>query len=242
MLQIIKDRILKEYGLDAYMGPLQISYREAIQRFVEETLVFDKVYAGHKNFVKLTLRVARSDKLENSFKLVTTQENELGRLRADHLKSLKKGIESATERGPLLACPVRYLAIEVLWCEIRRGTSHAMISGATAQCLLSALKKASPVLIEPIMLLEITTPETYAERIISDLANRRGNINNMESRGDIRIISAFCPLAALISYSRYLRTLTSGLSSFSMTFHSYSEMSETESKRTVQHVTGFSIV
>lgn len=120
-IDIIRDRILKEYGIEAYLGPLQVSYRETIGNEGEHMLEFDKVIGGVKNSVKIKLVVKPSDDLSVrkgqrscKVKVIIDQENDLGRLRPDRLKAIQRGVDSAFEHGPLLSFPVVGVNVEVI--------------------------------------------------------------------------------------------------------------------------------
>jgi elongation factor G len=221
-----------------------VSYRETINKYSEETVQLSKNVGGVKNNVKITLAVkpkSINTNVSHKVRVIVTQENDLGKLRPDHLKAIEMGVTNALDYGPILAFPVMDVSIDLLWFETTRSTSLPMIRSAATQCITNCLKNASPILLEPFMRLEITTPEKYIGSIISDLSNRRSNIGDMQSRGGLRVINSVTPLSELVNYSTFLRTLTSGTSTFTMEFDSYHHMNDVQQKKAIQQMTGFAV-
>ncbi len=221
-----------------------MSYRETINKYNEETVQLSKSVGGVKNNVKITLAVKPkpiNTNVSHKVRVIVTKENDLGKLRPDHLKAIETGVSNALDYGPILSFPVIDVSIDLLWFETTRSTSLPMITSASAQCITNCLKSASPILLEPFMRLEITTPEKYVGSIISDLSNRRSNIGDMQSRGGLRVINSVTPLSELVNYSTFLRTLTSGTSTFTMEFDSYHHMNDVQQKKAIQQMTGFAV-
>jgi len=234
-LQIIKDRIQKEYGIDAFLGKIQISYRETIEQPVEDTLFMSKTIGGAKNIVTIKLALVPIDaSIKPYLKVVVTNQNNLGKLRSDRLKAIESGMKLAFKYGALLNFPVIGVGVDLLEFSASFNTSLSFITSVTSQCIARALKKADICLLEPIMHVEILTPDEYVGKIMSDLAHRRSDIQDMKSVKNYRMINAYTPLSELISYSKELRTLTSGAATLSLTLDSYHKMESTFQQKVIE--------
>lgn len=233
--------MLKEYHVEAYLGELQVSYRETIQEPITESYDYDKVIGGTRNRVKIVLQLKPSTiKEKPKIKVIVTKENDLGKIRADRLRSIESGILSALEHGPLLNFPVVGLDFNILEFESTYATTHAIISSAAASCVSAGLNNAKICLLEPLMRIHITTPVAYGSRIVSDLSSRRSHMGEISERtSGVRVVDALTPLSELVNYSTALRTISSGTATLSMEFETYSQMTDQEQKRAHERVTGF---
>ncbi|XP_035230319.1 ribosome-releasing factor 2, mitochondrial-like [Stegodyphus dumicola] len=239
-IDIIKERIRTEYDIDAYLGPLQVAYRESIEKGVEHMHVLDKTVSGNKQFAKIVLRIYPSQKESlKEIKVIVTKDNNLGKIRSDFLKAVNAGMRNALSNGPILNFPVLYVGVDLLWLEVSKGTSMTMLSGATSQCISAALRKSNGILLEPVMNLSIVISKGFAGRVLNDLSQKRSQILNMELRHDVEIIQSRTPLSELRGYSTHLRALTSGMCSFTMEFDSYQKMDVNEQARAIGNITGF---
>lgn len=240
-IEVIKDRIKIEYGVDAYLGPLQVSYRETPSMKANETFQLDKRVGGVRQIVTICMSLKPAPDYGPFKKLIVipNNENNLGHLLPDHLKAMRAGIDSTLEHGSILSFPVIDLTLQLNEFQTSRSTTMPFISAATSQCLRALLKKSEPRLMEPIMKLEITVEENYHGVILADLNHRRSNITNVHYRDDIRVIEAETPLVELKKYSSYLRKLTSGRASFTMEFIRYQLLSQKEQSEAIKSVTGF---
>ncbi|CAG2104352.1 unnamed protein product, partial [Medioppia subpectinata] len=240
-IEVIKDRILREYGVDAHLGPLQVSYRETIAGTAVETLEIDKIIGGTKNRITIALQLSPKSKkqwpTDQLVRVVVTKENELGSIRSDRLKAIETGVQNALDFGPLLSFPVMDVSVDLLSFQTTFKTTIPMIISTASQCVTNCLKKASPQLLEPYMSLEVTTPDRYIGAIISDLSQRRSQIGDMTSKGDLRVVNAITPLSDLMDYSTFVRTVTSGTASFCMHFESYRHMSDTDQHKAIHTTT-----
>ena len=240
-LDIVKDRILKEYDVQAYLGPLQIAYRESIEQQVSHSLTNNKIIGGIKNFCKITL-VLKPQEVEkkNTFKVVVTRDNDLGSVRPDRLRAIENGVMSALSYGPLLNFPVIGVKIELMEFETIGSTTSAFISSTASSCVVAALKEASICLLEPLMKLEISVPINFGNKIISDLSSRRSQLGSVCERNSLKMIDSVTPLSELVNYSSVLRTISSGTASLSMEFLTYQKMNESEKRVATERVTGLS--
>ena len=242
-LDIIKSRIEKEYKAEVDLGPLQISYREAIQNHAEERLELDKMIGKDRHRVNLTLSVSPSEETEfKSVELIPHKDSEMDpkRVRRHVIQAINKGVQSALSRGPVLGFPVLNVSVQVHDIKVKYGTSLPMVTGAAAQATHKALLSAGGVLLEPFMLMDIWTEESYLSNVMSDLSPRRAQIQEISApHQDTRNVHALVPLSELLGYSNTLRTITSGRGSFSMSLSHYSHMGEYEQKQAMQRITGF---
>lgn len=242
-LEVVKDRLRTEHSIQAYMGPLQVSYKEGIRESVTKTTSVTKFIAGTKNSctIVLSLEPVEGEELKESYplKVVPTPHNDLGTLRIDRLKAIENGLEEAFMHGPLLSFPVIGVRPSLLDFKATYVTSPAFVSTVASQCVKQALKEASVTLLEPMMKLDIRVPLNYSTRIISDLSSRRSQLGSVSERNSIRIIEALTPLSELVNYATVLRTLSSGTASFTIVFSHYSHMSESEKKEAIRRITRF---
>ena len=239
-LEVARDRIETEHGISSQLGPLQISYRETIDGFATEELTVNRLINSVNNSLTIKLYV-RSKPTAGAWtskhlRLDTSGENSLGRLRNDHRKAIENGFKSALMHGPSLGFPMIDCDILLLDFKANSRCGLPIISSAASQCLMTAVSRCSPVLLEPTMLLEVITPLEHNGIIISDITTtRRGIVMSTQAKtdGTIVIISK-TPLSTLSNYSEYLRITTSGRGCFSMELHSYSAMSESDKQNLVR--------
>lgn len=232
-LEVARDRLQSEHGIDAILGPMQISYRETIEGSATEELSVDRLIGSSKSTISSKIYVrskpgsgAWSDKM---LRLDLNSESGLGKLRNDHRKAIGNGVESALKHGPARGYPLIDCDVLILDFKANSRCSLALISSVVSRCLTSAIRRCSPVLLEPIMLLEVVAPNECNGLILGDLASRRGILEGTTARpnGSI-VVRAKVPLASLADYSEFLRINTSGRASFSIELHNYSALSEQE--------------
>lgn len=242
-IDIIKDRLLKEHNVEAYLGPIQVAYRETITDKSELKHNFERSLGNVCHRVSIHLSVEPRSKCPTfeGLKVAYDREarNNLSALRADHFEALTDGVAMSVNSGPLLGFPLTDIAVFVHNCIVEPGTSLLMISAAAAQCLRLLLEtKGSVRLLEPIMSLEIVTDDRCLHQVLGDLSNRRSRILEVDARHDSRIIRVRTPLAELLGYATALRVITSGMATFSMEFHEYEHMTANEQQKAIQRVTG----
>lgn len=238
-LDIARDRIKSEFGIDSMLGPLQISYRETIEGSATEEFSVDKLVNGVKSSLTIKLSIkakpgagAWSGKM---LRLDTKGENSLGKLRFDHRKAIESGLLSALGNGPTLGYPMIDCDILLLDFIANRRCGLPIISSAASQCLMNAVRQCSPALMEPIMLLEVVVPSEHNGLILGDISARRGVVLSTSARQNGAIVvKSRTPLATLADYSEFLRIKTSGRASFSMELFNYSAMSEADKQNVVR--------
>jgi len=223
-LDIIVDRLRREFGVEINQGAPQVNYKEAITATVQHREVFKKQTGGRGKFADIIVEIGPADEGVNGLQFDNQVKG--GNIPKEFIPSIQKGFESAMTNGPLAGFEVQSLKVTVL-----DGSYHPVDSDqlsfemAGRMAFRHAARKAKPVLLEPIMSLEVVTPEDYMGDIVGDLNRRRGQIVAMDSTTNgARIVKAFVPLAEQFGYVTVLRTLSSGRATSTMTFDHYAEV------------------
>lgn len=241
-LDIIRDRIHKEYKVDAELGPLQVAYKETSRNPCTHTLDVNKKIGEASQQVKITLSIEPESNYK--FKVVELARSKdnlenLNAIRRYHMAAVNRGVHSALSSGPVLGFPVMDLKVSLHWLEVGHKTSETMVAAAASQCVHQVLQKAHCQLLEPYMEMEIIADESNTSSILADISRRRGNVLQITQRQDTKVINVECPLAELVGYSTALRTITSGTAAFSMELSSYRIMSAQHQAAAIKSVTGF---
>ena len=225
-LDIIIDRLRREFKVECNQGRPQVTYKEAITRPAVLREVFKKQTGGRGKFADIIVRIEPADEdFEGSLQFI--DEVKGGNVPKEYIPSVQKGFQTAMKNGVLAGYPVEKLKVTLL-----DGSFHPVDSDqlsfelAAIQAFKHGSEKAGPVLMEPIMKIEVVTPEESMGDVIGDLNKRRGQVEGMEtSRSGARIVKATAPLAEMFGYVTALRTITSGRATSTMTFSHYSEVS-----------------
>ena len=241
-LEISKERMRTEHGVDSLLGPMQISYRETIDQLAVEELELNRIINSVKSrlTIRLQVRPRAGAGLWRPKQLRLEAGGELGdlhRLRRDHRRAIELGLAGAARHGPLLGYPLIDCDILLLDFQCNQRCSLPLISSAASQCLGQALARGSPKLMEPIMQLEVVAPKQFNGSIAGDLTGTRRALvlgTTARAAGDSIVLRAQAPLATLADYAEYLRITTSGRASFSMELHNYVAMSEAERRNIVR--------
>ncbi|XP_025748367.2 ribosome-releasing factor 2, mitochondrial isoform X2 [Callorhinus ursinus] len=222
-IEIIHDRIKREYGLETYLGPLQVAYRETILNAVHATDTLDRTLGDKRHLVTVELEVKpiEASSVTPVIKYAAGVGEDLPKVSQE---AIENGIHSACLQGPLLGSPVQDVAITLHSLIIHPGTSTTMISACVSRCVQKALKKADKQVLEPLMNLEVTMMRDYLSPVLADLAQRRGTIQEIQTRQENKIVIGFVPLAEIMGYSTALRTLTSGSATFALELSNYQAM------------------
>ncbi|XP_045422353.1 ribosome-releasing factor 2, mitochondrial isoform X2 [Lemur catta] len=222
-IEIIHDRIKREYGLETYLGPLQIAYRETILNSVRATDTLDRTLGDKRHLVTVEVET-RPTETSSVMPVIEYAESVGEDLLKVSQEAIENGIHSVCLQGPLLGSPMQDVAITLHSLIIHPGTSTTMISACVSRCVQKALKKANKQVLEPLMNLEITVTKDYLSPVLADLAQRRGNIQEIQTRQDNKVVIGFVPLAEMMGYSTVLRTLTSGSATFALELSTYQAM------------------
>ena len=238
-LDIIIDRLKREFKVECNQGRPQVTYKEAITKPVELREVFKKQTGGRGKFADIIVRVEPADdSFEGTLQFV--DEVKGGNIPKEFIPSVQKGFTNAMKNGVLAGYPLDRLKVTLL-----DGSFHPVDSDQLSfeLCAIQAFKKASekagPVLMEPIMKIEVVTPEESMGDVISDLNKRRGQVEGMESsRSGARVVKAKAPLAEMFGYVTALRTITSGRATSTMTFSHYEVVSASIAKSVLTEANG----
>lgn len=221
-LEIIVDRMLREFKVDAEVGKPQVAYRETIRQSVEQEYKYAKQSGGRGQYGHVFLRL---EPLEPGKGYEFVNDIKGGVVPKEYIPAVDKGIQEALQNGVLAGYPVEDVKVTLF-----DGSYHEVDSSEMAFKLAASMgfkegaRKAGAVILEPIMKVEVETPEDYMGDVIGDLNKRRGQVNSMDERGGNKIIAAFCPLAEMFGYSTDLRSQTQGRATYSMEFDHYSEV------------------
>ncbi len=238
-LEIIIDRLKREFKVEINQGRPQVSYKEAISKAVEIREVYKKQSGGRGKFADMIVRVEPADKdFDGTLQFVDVVKG--GNIPKEYIPSIQKGFQIAMKNGVLAGFPLDKLKVTVI-----DGSYHAVDSDQLSFeiCAQMAYKeacaKAKPILLEPIMKMEVVTPEESMGDVIGDLNKRRGQVEGMESsRTGARIVKAKVPLAETFGYVTALRTITSGRATSTMEFDHYAEVSNSIAKEVVAEFKG----
>ncbi len=232
-LDIIVDRLKREFGVEINQGAPQVNYKEAILSTVQHREVFKKQTGGRGKFADIIVEIGPADEGVTGLQFV--DEVKGGNIPKEFIPAVEKGFKSAMANGVLAGYEVTSMKVV-----LKDGSFHPVDSDALSfeicarQAFRKALPKASPVIMEPIMSLEVVTPEEYMGDVIGDLNKRRGQITSMDSKGNARIVNAKVPLSEQFGYVTILRTLTSGRATSTMTFSHYAELPATLAKEVIE--------
>ncbi|MCC8141045.1 MAG: elongation factor G [Lachnospiraceae bacterium] len=223
-LEIIVDRLLREFRVEANVGAPQVAYRETFTKAVDQEYKYAKQSGGHGQYGHCKVRFEPLDPNgEETFEF--DSEVVGGTIPKEYIPSIGAGIEEAAQAGILAGFPV--LGVKAT---VYDGSYHEVDSSdmafhiAGSMCFKEAMRKADPVLLEPIMKVEVTMPEEYMGDVIGDITSRRGRIEGMDDIGGGKMVKGYVPLAEMFGYSTDLRSKTQGRGNFSMFFEKYEKV------------------
>ncbi len=238
-LEIIIDRLKREFHVECNQGRPQVAYREAISAPVELRETYKKQTGGRGKFADMIVRVEPADpEFEGALEFVNEVKG--GNIPKEYIPSIQKGFETAMKSGVLAGYPLDKLKVTVLDGSFHPVDSDQLSFEICAQMAFkNACQKAHPVLMEPLMKLEVVTPEEYMGDVIGDLNKRRGQVEGMDTdRNGARIVKAKVPLSEMFGYVTALRTITSGRATSSMEFSHYEAVSSALAKTVLKEVGG----
>jgi elongation factor G len=218
-LEIIVDRMLREFKVDASIGKPQVAYRETIRRPAEAEGRFVRQTGGHGQFGVVDLRI---EPLVKGSGFEFEDGTKGGSIPRNFIPSVEQGIKEAMETGVLAGYPmvdVKAILLDGKYHEVDSSELAFKIAGSMA--FKEAVEKASPVLLEPVMDVEVVTPQEFMGEVIGDLSSRRGKIQEMENRAGAQVITARVPLATMFGYATKVRSITQGRANYSMQFAVY---------------------
>ena len=220
-LEIIVDRLLREFSVNANVGQPRVAYRETITAPAKVDVKHAKQTGGRGQYAHTVLEVEPNP--EKGFEFVDSIKG--GIIPKEYIPSVGRGVEDALKSGVMAGFPTVDVKVELVF-----GSFHDVDSSEQAfyicgsMAIKEALRKAKPVLLEPIMSVEVVTPEDYLGDVMGDLNSRRGRVSNMDTRGNAQVIRANVPLSAMFGYATDLRSKTQGRATFTMQFDHYEQV------------------
>ena len=236
-LEVIVDRLLREFKVEANVGRPQVAYRETIKRAVKKVdTTFKRQSGGSGMFARVAIDLEPGVPGSG---FVFEDKVKGGKVPREYIPAVERGMSEALEGGILAGYPLVDLK-----ATLTDGASHAVDSNemafriAGSMALKDAAQRAGVKLLEPVMEIEVVTPEDYMGDVIGDLSARRGKVETMDQRGEARVVTALVPLAEMFGYATDLRSRSQGRANYSMQFHSYQEVPTQASKEIVAKVRG----
>ena len=235
-LEVLVDRMLREFNVDASVGKPQVAYRETITKEVTTTYTHKKQTGGSGQFAEVEIDVRPAQPGEG----YTFDDNiSGGRIPKEYIPAVDAGIKEAMTSGVLAGFPVVDIQVE-----LNDGKFHDVDSSdmafkiAGTMAFKEAARKARPALLEPIMAVEVVTPDNYLGGVVGDLNSRRGQVQGTEQRGNNQVVNALVPLSEMFGYVGDLRTMSSGRANYTMQFDSYQQMPASVQEEVVTRLRG----
>jgi len=231
-LEILVDRMKREFKVEAEVGAPQVSYRETIKNSVDQEYKYAKQSGGRGQFGHVFLKI---EPQEAGFGYEFVDAVKGGVIPKEFIKPIDKGIQEAMARGIQAGYPVEDLKVTVY-----DGSYHDVDSSEMAFKLAASMglregcRKANPIILEPMMKVEVETPEDYMGDVIGDTAKRRGQVTGMDDRAGNKIVNAFVPLSEMFGYSTDLRSMTQGRATYAMEFDHYEEVPANVAKEIIE--------
>jgi len=237
-LEVLVDRMRREFDVEANVGKPQVAYRETLRKRVDKhSYIYKKQTGGKGQFAHVILMVEPNDSEVGGFEFVNKVTG--GRIPKEYIPSVQQGCEEALQFGVLAGYPltdVRVTLLDGSYHDVDSSEMAFKIAGSIA--FKEAARKADPAILEPIMAVEVTTPEESMGDVIGDINSRRGLIQAMDERGGARVVRASVPLSEMFGYVGDLRSRTAGRASYSMQFDNYSEVPPNVAKEIIAKVSG----
>ncbi|AUI63278.1 elongation factor G [Amycolatopsis sp. BJA-103] len=238
-LEVLVNRMKSDYKVEANIGKPQVAYRETVRKTVEKLdYVHKKQTGGSGQFAKVIVKL---EPLESTDGALYEFSNKVtgGRVPREYIPSVDAGAQDAMQYGVLAGYPLvglKFTLLDGAYHEVDSSEMAFKIAGSIA--MKEAARKANPVILEPLMAVEVTTPEDYMGDVIGDLNSRRGQIQAMEERAGTRVVKALVPLSEMFGYVGDLRSRTQGRANYSMVFDSYAEVPANVAKEIIAKATG----
>jgi elongation factor G len=238
-LDILVDRMRREFKVEANVGKPQVAYRETIRRSVEKfDYTHKKQTGGSGQFAKIQITLEPLDTADGElYEFVNAVTG--GRVPREYIPSVDHGIQDAMQYGTLAGYPlvgIKATLVDGAYHDVDSSEMAFKIAGSMA--LKEAVRKADPVLLEPMMAVEVRTPEDYMGDVIGDINSRRGQIQGMEDISGAKVVRGLVPLSEMFGYVGDLRSKTQGRASFSMEFDSYAEVPKSVAEEIVKKTRG----
>ncbi len=235
-LEILVDRMKREYNVEANIGKPMVAYKETITKKMEAEGKYIRQTGGKGQYGHCVIML---EPMERGTGYEFVNDIVGGSIPREYIPAIDKGIKEAAEGGVLAGYPVIDLKISLLdgsYHDVDSSEMAFKIAGSMA--FKDGFKRANPILLEPIMDVEVTTPEEYMGEVIGNLSSRRGRIENMTQRGNARVIRGFAPIANMFGYSTDLRSLTQGRGNYTMQFAKYEEVPKSTAEEIISKAAG----
>ncbi|MGV8915591.1 MAG: elongation factor G [Kaistella sp.] len=236
-LDILVDRMRREFKVEVNQGEPQVEYKENLTMTAAHREVYKKQSGGRGKFADIQFELGPTD--DGKAGLIFVNEIKGGNIPREFIPSIEKGFKESMKNGPLAGFEVEGIKVT-----LKDGSFHAVDSDALSFELAAKMgfreagKKAKPVIMEPIMKLEVVTPEEYMGDIVGDLNRRRGTVNGMDDRNNAKVIKGFVPLSEMFGYVTSLRTLSSGRATSSMEFEKYEAAPQSVAEKVIEKARG----
>ena len=221
-IEILIDRLLKDYKIEANIGKPQVSFRETPKSSYEGSLTFDQEIKGEPHYVEVSLKLSPLKRAEGSqFKTSLS-------LSPESLKACEEGFNQALMSGPLMGCALKDMEVELTSLKGKEelGLKSLSVTSAVYQLIRQGLKEVGSEVLEPLFLVQVSLPDEFTGAVVGDMNSRSGRVKSMERKKDLSLIEAEAPLSKLFGYATTLRSLTQGRGSFSMEMKGYQLLNE----------------
>jgi elongation factor G len=235
-LEILVDRMLREFKVEANVGKPQVAYRETVRKAVEQEHKFIRQTGGRGQYGHVVIQLEPNE-MGGGFVFVNKIVG--GVIPREYIPSVEKGIREALDSGVLAGYPVVDVKVTLLdgsYHEVDSSEMAFKVAGSMA--FKEAARRAGPVLLEPIMDVEVVTPDEYLGDIMGDLSSRRGKVGGIMQRSDAQVIGASVPLSEMFGYSTQLRSMSQGRAVYTMQFSHYQEVPKSKAEEIISKVTG----
>ncbi len=236
-LDVLLDRLRREFKVEANQGAPQVAYKEAITSEVKHREVYKKQTGGRGKFADIIFEVGPADEGVKGLQFV--DEVKGGNIPKEFIPAVEKGFKAAMQNGVLAGFPVENMKVRLMDGSYHNVDSDALAFELAAKIAFrTACKKAAPVLLEPVMKLEVVTPEEYLGDVVGDINRRRGHLSGVEARLNLQVVHAEVPLAEMFGYVTSLRTLTSGRAVSTMEFSHFQEVPQNIADEVIDNLYG----
>jgi elongation factor G len=237
-LEVLVDRLTREFKVDANVGKPQVAYRETVKKPVEKVVLrYVKQTGGKGQFAHVVLNLTPTGP-GSGYEFVSQIKG--GAIPNEYIPAVDQGVQEAMAGGVLAGYPlvdIQVTLVDGSYHEVDSSEMAFKIAGSMA--LKQAVGQAHPVLLEPVMEVEVVTPEDFMGEVIGDINGRRGRMEKLDTRGTSRIIRAFVPLSEMFGYATDLRSRTQGRAAYSMQFNAYQEVPASQSEQIVKRIRGY---
>jgi elongation factor G len=235
-LEVIVDRLVREFKVAANIGKPQVAYKESIEAVGRAEGKFEVLAAGKQQYGHVWLEV---EPVERGAGYTFENRISADKVPAQFLAAIQRGVKDSLDSGPLIGFPLVDLQVTLVDGSYHEEDSTEMAFGVAAtMAMRKAAAVASPILLEPIMALEVIVPDEYLGDVMSDLTGKRAKINGVESRRNYQVVKAHVPLAEMFGYSTDLRSATQGRATFTMQFSSYDKVPPNKAEAIIHRIRG----